>query len=248
MRMPPVLLWGRSPSAIVPQGVSWWICVGILVLLEPSAAPVPVSPWRRAPLGCLMPGCLGPLKTLAAPWRRAPQGCLVPAVVRSWRRAPGCLLPGSLLLGCLVPLKRVAAPWWPLPPDYLLPGRPGPRKTALESPWWRVPRGRLLPRRQGPSKAVRLWHHSSGLPVLGRRVPLTAPAATWGRPPLVLLLQGLLVPWKAAVRSWWRALLGCGLPCLHVPLKVLVSPWWQPPPSCLAPGRLGASQVAVAAS
>src|ERR1039458_3944541 len=155
MRMPPVLLLGRSPSAIVSQGVSWWIYVGRLVLL--------VSP---APLVLL---------AAASPLRRAPQGCL----------ATGCLL-----LGGLVPLKRVGGTWWPLPPDYLLPGRPGPRKTALESPWWRAPRGRLLPRRQGrqgPSKVVRLWHHAAGLPVLGRRVPLTAPAAPWGRAPPVLL-------------------------------------------------------------
>src|ERR1019366_4727047 len=139
MRIPPVLLWGRSPSAIVPQGVSWWICVGILVLLEPSAPPVPVSPWRRAPLGCLVPGCLGPLKTLAVSWRRAPQGCLVPAVVRSWRRAvpSECLLPGRQgpskavrlwhrasglpVLERRVPLKALVAPWGraplvPLPP------------------------------------------------------------------------------------------------------------------------------------
>jgi hypothetical protein len=145
----------------------------------------------------------------------------VPAVVRSWRRGapPECLLPGPL------------GPW-----------------EALASPWWRVPRGRLLPRRQGPSKAVRLWHHSSGLPVLGRRVPLKALSASWRRAPRGCLLQGLLGQRKAAVRSWWRALLGCERPGLRVPLKVLVSPWWQPPPSCLAPGLLGASQVAVAAS
>src|ERR1017187_2519600 len=142
-------------------------------------------------------------------------------------------------MGRLVPLKRVAAPWWPLPPDYLLPGLPGPRKTALESPWWPLPRGRLRPRRQGPSKAVRLWHHASGYPVLGRRVPLTAPAAPWGRPPLVLLLQGLLVPWKAAVRSWWRSILCCERPGLRVPLKVLVSSRWQPPPDLSGAGPPG---------
>src|ERR1035441_7303065 len=201
MRMPPVLLSGRFPSASVPQGSFWLICVGRLVLLVPPAPPVPAE---EASLGCLVPRCLGPLKALAAPWRRTPPDCLAPGPLGSWE--------------------------------------------VLASPWWRVPRGRLLPRRQGPSKAVRLWHHASGLPVLGRRVPLKALAAPWGRAPLVLLLQGLLVPWRTAVRSWWRAILGCGLPCLRVPLKVLVSPWWQPPPSCLAPGLLGASQVAVAAS
>ena len=106
--------------------------------------------------------------------------------------------------------------------------------------------GSLAAAPPGPSKAVWLWHHASGYPVLGRRVPLKALVAPWGRAPLVLLLQGLLVPWRTAVRSWWRAILGCGLPCLRVPLKVLVSPWWQPPPSCLAPGRLGALKTAAA--
>jgi hypothetical protein len=38
--------------------------------------------------------------------------------------------------------------------------------------------------------------------------------------------------------------LGCVLQRLAVPLKVLVSPWWQKPPDFLAPGRLGALQVA----
>src|ERR1035438_6735290 len=33
MRMPPVLLLGRSPNATVPQGSLWWICAGKLVLL-----------------------------------------------------------------------------------------------------------------------------------------------------------------------------------------------------------------------
>src|ERR1035441_9801186 len=103
MRMPPVLLSERSPNANVPQGVSWWICVGRLVLLVP---PAPLVPAEAASLGCLVPRCLGPLKALAAPWRR-------------------------------------------------------------------TPRGRLRQGRQGPPKAVRLWHHASGYPVLGRRVPLT---------------------------------------------------------------------------
>src|ERR1039458_420070 len=141
MRMPPVLLLGRSPSAIVPQGVFGWIYVGRLVVL--LVPPAPLVPAEAASLGCLVPRCLGPLKALAAP------------------TPPDCLAPGPL------------GPW-----------------EALASPWWRVPRGRLLPRRQGPSKAVRLWHHASGLPVLERRVPLKALAATSGRAPLVRLPPG----------------------------------------------------------
>jgi len=66
--MRPFLLSGRSPSASVPQGVFWWICVGRFVLLVPPAP-------------------LVPLEKEASPWQRAPLGCLVPAVVRSWRRA-----------------------------------------------------------------------------------------------------------------------------------------------------------------
>jgi hypothetical protein len=241
--MPPVLLSGRFPSVSVPQGVSWWIWVGRLVLPVSPAPLVPaeaaVSPRRRAPRGCLAPGSLGPrTPAVAAPWwpslrgrrgpleaaphcRRAPLGCPVPPVVHSWRRAvpPECLLPGPLV------------PW-----------------EVLTSPWWRGPRDRLLPRRQGPSKAVRLWHHGSGLPVLGRRVPLKALEAPWRRTPLVPLPPGRLVPWRAAVLSWWRAPSGFVLRGRRVPLKVLVSPWWQPPLDCLAPGRLGVLQAAVAAS
>src|ERR1035437_460398 len=171
MRMPPVLLWGRSPSAIVPQGVSWWICVGILVLLEPSAPPVPVSPWRRAPLGCLVPGCLGPLKTLAVSWRRAPQGCLVPAVVRSWRRAvpSECLLPGRQgpskavrlwhrasglpLLERRVPLKALVAPWGRAPLVRLPPGRLVPWRAAVR-PCRGAPQACLAPRRRVPLKVL----------------------------------------------------------------------------------------------
>src|ERR1035441_8238902 len=121
MRRPPILLSGRFPSAIVQRGGSWWIYVGRFVLLVPLAPPVPAgaaSPWRRAPRGCLVPGCLGPLK----------------AAVRLWQRALGCLLPG-----CLLPVKAaLAAPWWPSPPDYLLPGLPELLK-ALASPGRRAP-------------------------------------------------------------------------------------------------------------
>src|ERR1019366_6832984 len=102
MRMPPVLLSGRSPSVSVPQGVSWWIWVGRFVLLVPPAPLVQAeaaSPWWRAPRGCLVPGCLEPWKAVGRPWRRG----LV-----------------CLLLGRLVPLKVLTAPWWPSPPDYLL--------------------------------------------------------------------------------------------------------------------------------
>src|ERR1035441_1115364 len=121
MRMPPFLLSGRFPSAIVPQGVSWWIWVGRFVLLVPPAPPVlAVSSRRRAPWGCLVVGCLGPLKA---------------ALVPPWRRASGRLLPGSLLPGTLMPLKVLVAP---SPPDYLLPDRPGPLK-ALAAPWRRSP-------------------------------------------------------------------------------------------------------------
>ncbi len=74
--MPPVLLWGRSPSPIVPQGVLWWICAGRLVLLVPLVA---ISQRRRVPRGCLVPGRLGLSKAaVASPWRRVPQDCLVP--------------------------------------------------------------------------------------------------------------------------------------------------------------------------
>src|ERR1017187_4247529 len=67
--------------------------------------------------------------------------------------------------------------------------------------------GSLAAAPPGPSKAVWLWHHASGYPVLGRRVPLKALVAPWGRAPLVLLLQGLLVPWGGrcdlgGARSW----------------------------------------------
>ena len=48
----------------------------LLVSLVPLKAVV--SPWRRALLGCLVPGRLVPLKALAAPWRRAPPVCLLP--------------------------------------------------------------------------------------------------------------------------------------------------------------------------
>src|ERR1035438_2266621 len=90
MRMPPVLLLGRYPSASVPQGVSWWIYVGRrVVLLVP---PAPLVPAEAASLGCLVPRCLGPLKALAAPWRRTPPDCLAPGPLGSW--------------------EVLASPWW----------------------------------------------------------------------------------------------------------------------------------------
>lgn len=145
MRRPPVLLSGRSPR---------------LVLLVSPAPPVPAeavaSLWRRALLGCLAPGYLGPLKApvrlwrhasaclllgsllpgtlmplnvLAAPCRWAPRGFLVPAMVRAWQRAPS----GCALLGLLMPLKALAASWRRVAPDCLPPGRPGSLKALAAS-------------------------------------------------------------------------------------------------------------------
>src|ERR1035437_5167166 len=63
MRRAPFPLSGRFPSATVPHGSFWRICVGRLVLLESPAPPVPseavASPWRRAPRGCQAPGLVG---------------------------------------------------------------------------------------------------------------------------------------------------------------------------------------------
>src|ERR1039457_1822925 len=98
MRMPPVLLLGRSPSAIVPQGVFGWIYVGRLVVL--LVPPAPLVPAEAASLGCLVPRCLGPLKALAAP------------------TPPDCLAPGPL-----GPWEALASPWWRVPRGRLLPRR-----------------------------------------------------------------------------------------------------------------------------
>ena len=213
MRRPPVLLSGRSPSASVLQGSFWWICVGRFVLRVPLAPPVPAgaaSPWRRAPRGCLVPGCLGPLK----------------AAVRLWQRALGCLLPGCLLPGCLLPVKAaLAAPWWPSPPDYLLPGLPellkalaspgrraplvcclapgllGPWKGAGAASWRRTAPDCLPTRLLGPWKvAVRSWRRApSGCGLPGRPVPLKVLVSPWWQPPPDCLAPGRLGALQVAV-------------------------------------------------
>src|ERR1039458_4179788 len=140
MHMRPFLLSGRSPSASVPQGSFWWICVGRLVLLvSPVPSEAVASLWRRASQGCLVPGCLGPLKAAS------PLCCLLSgrpgpleAAVRSWRRAPQV----SLAAGRRVPLNVLVSPWWQPPQGYLAPGRLGVLKTA-EAPWRRATSDRL---------------------------------------------------------------------------------------------------------
>src|ERR1019366_783878 len=171
MCMPPVLLSGRFPSATVLQGVSWWICVGRLVLLVPPAPLVQAEaalPGRRASLDHLVPGRLGPLKAAVRLWRRSPPGCLLPgrpgprkALAASWWRAPPrCLLQGLLgpwkaavrswrraplrcgLRGLGVPLKVLVSPWWQPPLDCLAPGRLGALQAAA-APWRRATSDRL---------------------------------------------------------------------------------------------------------
>src|ERR1039458_8226839 len=142
MRMPPVLLSGRFPSASVPQGSFWLICVGRLVLLVPPAPPVPAE---EASLGCLVPSCLGPLKALAAPWWRVPRGRLRPRrqgpskAVWLWHRASG-----YPVLGRRVPLKALVAPWGRAPLVLLLQGLLVPWRAAVRS-WWRAILGCGLP-------------------------------------------------------------------------------------------------------
>src|ERR1039458_8682400 len=147
MRMQLILLSGRSPSASVPQGSFSWIYVGRLVLLVSPAPPAAVPPRRRAPRGCLLPGCLGALTAPAAPWWpsplvRLPPGRLVPwrAAARSWWRA---------LLCCERPSRRVllkvlVSPWWQPPPDCLAPGRLGALTTVMAS-WRRATSDWLVP-------------------------------------------------------------------------------------------------------
>src|ERR1019366_4678078 len=211
MRRPPFLLWGHFPSASVPQGSSWWICVGRFVLLVPPAPPVPAeaaSPWQRALQGCLLPGCLGPLK----------------AAVRLWRRASGCLI------GRPVPLKALASPWWPSPPDYLLPDRPGPVK-ALATSLRRAPPRCLLQGLLGAWKAaVRSWRRAAPLGCVLRRlgVPLKVLVSPWWQPP-----DGCLAP---PVAPWRRATSD-----RLVPVVVAVSPWCPPLQGCLVPAGSMAS-------
>ena len=151
--MPPVLLSGRSPSAIVLQGVSWWICVGRLVLLVPPAPLVQAEaalPGRRASLDHLVPGRLGPLRAAVRLWRRSPPGCLLPG-------RPG-------------PRKALAASWWRAPPRCLLQGLLGPWKAAVRS-WRRAPlrcglRG-LASLRSGHREDIRILYCCILFPCIG---------------------------------------------------------------------------------